>query len=183
MIEMRWCGEQYPDWHADSEGPVYRCGVEVKPYPIDKYHRYPRVWANGRQVKVHTLVCTAFYGPRPDGMECRHLNDVKSDNRAVNLCWGTMSENHEDAVRNGLRHPLRGERHGRAKLSDDDVRVIRRDYAEGHCSQDVLANRYGVSQRLISGIVRRETWIHVADDELLAAWKRGAPDIVSAANF
>ncbi|TDL05607.1 hypothetical protein EUA05_17955 [Mycobacterium paragordonae] len=183
MSEIRWCGEQYPDWEADEMGRVYRRGVEVTPYAIDAWHPYLRVWANGRQVKVHTLVCTAFHGPRPDGMECRHLNDVKADNRAENLCWGTMSENHEDAVRNGLRRPLRGQRHGRSKLSEDDVRVIRRDYAEGRCSQDELAKRYGVSQRLISGIVRRKTWTHIADDELLAEWKRRAPDIVSAANF
>lgn len=55
--------------------------------------------------RVHRLVAEAFHGPRPVGRECRHLNDVKTDNRAVNLAWGTPSENCQDRVRNGI-HPM-----------------------------------------------------------------------------
>ena len=50
--------------------------------------------------KVHILVATAFHGPRPPGGVCRHLNDVVSDNRAMNLSWGTASENQLDSVEN-----------------------------------------------------------------------------------
>lgn len=53
--------------------------------------------------KVHHLVATAFHGEREDGMVCRHLNDVPSDNRAVNLAWGSGSDNQKDSVRN-VRH-------------------------------------------------------------------------------
>lgn len=62
-----------------------------------------RTW---KTYKVHILVLEAFTGPRPDGLIARHLNDVKLDNRAENLVWGTYSENHYDAVRNGIRKPL-----------------------------------------------------------------------------
>lgn len=63
---------------------------------------YPAVTVNGRQHSVHRLVCEAFNGPPPfPGALVRHLNDVKTDNRAENLAWGTMKENHADAVRNG----------------------------------------------------------------------------------
>lgn len=51
---------------------------------------------------VHALVCETFHGPRPEGMECRHLNGDPSDNRAENLQWGTSSENHLDRVRHGV---------------------------------------------------------------------------------
>ena len=68
---------------------------------------------------VHQLVCESFYGPRPKGMEVRHLNDIPSDNRVQNLRWGTRSENGRDRVRNGIEwqsnkaecprgHPLKG---------------------------------------------------------------------------
>lgn len=50
---------------------------------------------------VHVLVCTAFHGERPDGMHVRHLNGDATDNRAVNLAWGTVSENAIDTVRHG----------------------------------------------------------------------------------
>lgn len=51
--------------------------------------------------RVHRLVAEAFYGPRPDGYECRHLNGDKADNRLENLQWGTQSENVLDRVRHG----------------------------------------------------------------------------------
>lgn len=50
---------------------------------------------------VHRMVAEAFL-PNPEGFRLvRHLNDVRSDNRLVNLAWGTDSDNRLDAVRNG----------------------------------------------------------------------------------
>lgn len=50
---------------------------------------------------VHPLVLEAFVGPRPEGCDCCHLNDVPDDNRLENLRWGTRSQNILDSVRNG----------------------------------------------------------------------------------
>lgn len=50
---------------------------------------------------VHKLVLLAFVGPRPEGLECRHLNGVPADNRLENLRWGTRRENILDAVSHG----------------------------------------------------------------------------------
>lgn len=52
--------------------------------------------------KVHHLVAEAFLGPRPVGMQVRHLNDVKTENAAANLAYGSRSDNGHDAVRNGV---------------------------------------------------------------------------------
>lgn len=52
--------------------------------------------------KVHHLVAEAFLGPRPLGMQVRHLDDVKANNSAANLAYGTKSDNGHDSVRNGL---------------------------------------------------------------------------------
>lgn len=57
-----------------------------------------------KTMRVHRLVAAAFLGPRPDGLETRHLNDNKEDNRLVNLAYGTKSENMQDKVRNGGDH-------------------------------------------------------------------------------
>lgn len=54
-----------------------------------------------RSFHIHTLVLTAFVGPMPDGLCCRHLNGVPDDNRLENLAWGTYSENKFDQVRHG----------------------------------------------------------------------------------
>lgn len=59
---------------------------------------YSRRWA------VHQLVALAFIGPRPQGYETRHLNDIPSDNCVVNLAYGTSAENKQDALRNGKNY-------------------------------------------------------------------------------
>ena len=41
----------------------------------------------------HTLVCTAFHGPRPEGYECDHINGNNMDWSASNLRWVTKMEN------------------------------------------------------------------------------------------
>jgi hypothetical protein len=49
------------------------------------------------RVKVHTLMLVTWVGPRPPGEECRHLNNVKTDNARRNLCWGTPEQNRHDS--------------------------------------------------------------------------------------
>lgn len=50
---------------------------------------------------VHVVVASAFHGPCPPRMECRHLDGNRSNNTASNLSWGTFSENNLDRVRHG----------------------------------------------------------------------------------
>jgi hypothetical protein len=52
---------------------------------------------------VHSLVLAAFVGPRPPGLQTRHLNGVATDCRLTNLVYGTQSENEADKVRHGRR--------------------------------------------------------------------------------
>lgn len=48
-----------------------------------------------KTVTIHRLVATTFI-PNPDGLpEVNHINEVKSDNRAINLEWVTAHENNE----------------------------------------------------------------------------------------
>ena len=51
---------------------------------------------------VHALKAKAYlFGPNPLGATLvRHLNDVKTDNRLINLAWGTFSDNIQDSIRN-----------------------------------------------------------------------------------
>jgi hypothetical protein len=72
-----------------------------------------------------------------------------------------LSDNAQDAIRNGVFHPPRGSAHGRAKLTEDNVREIRQLYATGNYSQLELGLRFGVSKHTISLIVRRKIWKHV----------------------
>ena len=55
-----------------------------------------------REVRVHRLVLETFVGPMPPGLECRHLDDVKTNNRIDNLAYGTRDENVRDGLKNGV---------------------------------------------------------------------------------
>ncbi len=107
---------------------------------------------------VHRLVLEAFRGPCPDGMEARHLNGARTDNRLENLCWGTREENIADKKAHGTM--LRGERHPNSKFTDDDIRAMRRMYDEG-ILQKTIARDFNTDQSTVGGIVRRDRWKHV----------------------
>jgi len=111
--------------------------------------------------RVAHLVADAFLPPKgPTDQVLRHLNDDPTDNRVANLAWGTYSDNLDDAYRNG-RSSTSGNANGMAKLTEDNVREIRRLYATGDFTQKELALKFGVSQSVVSGIVQRRTWKHV----------------------
>ena len=69
--------------------------------------------------------------------------------------------------------PQPGRHMGRAKLTDDEVRAIRADYAAGKWTQGELAYIYGVSVGAVGAVLsgrsythvtRGRTWKHAADD-------------------
>lgn len=110
---------------------------------------------------IHRLMLEAFVGPRPPGMECRHLNGRKTDNRLSNLCWGTTKENVADAIRHGQRPDNRGERNGQAKLTVEAVREIR-EASSTLVTSLRLARKFGVSIDSIERVRSRQRWAHVA---------------------
>lgn len=46
-----------------------------------------------RTYKVARLVCEAFHGPCPDGLNCLHGDENSRNNKPGNLSWGTQKEN------------------------------------------------------------------------------------------
>ena len=56
---------------------------------------------------------------------------------------------------------LRGEAHPQHKLTESQVRMIRKLWAIGHRNTKVLARNNGVSTSNIRKIVKNETWTHI----------------------
>jgi len=109
-------------------------------------------------LKVHRLVMLAFNGQ--SRLTVNHKNGIKTDNRLENLEYCTMSENNKHAYLTGLKDN-RGANHGRAKLSNNDIILIRDIYRQGIYFQRNLADIFNVSQGLIGLIVRKKNWTHI----------------------
>ena len=109
--------------------------------------------------KVHGLVARTFIGPRGKGMQVNHKDGDKENNRLDNLEYVTPSENAFHAYRIGLMSQL-GENHNRHKITEEDVREIRR-MAKSDTHQSI-ADAFNISRPNVSLIVARKRWSHVA---------------------
>lgn len=130
-------------------------------WPYAAARGYGQVWLDGRAQAVHVLACIAHHGPRPPGMEAAHgpCHNPRCWN-GRHLSWRTTAQNHgEDRLRDGT-HP-RGEGNPKAKLTADDVRAIRAEYARGGVSLRDLGARYGIYFTTVGAIVRRQKWAHI----------------------
>lgn len=109
---------------------------------------------------VHRLVLMAFVGPCPPGMEGCHFPDRSpQNNRLENLRWDTKAANEADKEIHGTI--TRGEQHGAAKLTEADVREIRRLYSPRVCSFKKLGRMFGVDFSTVYAIVKRKSWRHI----------------------
>lgn len=100
--------------------PTYR--RERKVFTTPKGYFRVVVVKNGRATAtyVHALVLDAFVGPRPLGMQGRHLDGNPQNNTPSNLAWGTFLENAADRARHGryARGPAHPNyKHGRHSIS------------------------------------------------------------------
>ena len=127
--------------------------VEMRPTLQDGYPRC-QLRRNGASAKpfVHDLMLSAFVGPCPAGMEARHLNGIRNDNRLDNLAWGTKRENYEDRLLHGTH--FRGERNKFSKLTEVQVREIR----SSTMGTREAARHFGVCHKTIAGIRHGKKW-------------------------
>lgn len=116
--------------------------------------------AKGETTKVylHRLVAETFHGAPAPGQEVRHKDGIKAHNGADNLLWGTRIENMQDKNLHGTSP--QGERHGGSKLTEREVRLIRRMKRAG-IKQNLIATRFGVSQMTISRVANGVLWRHI----------------------
>jgi hypothetical protein len=116
-----------------------------------------------RRLRVHVAVLLAWIGPRPEGMEGRHLNGNLTDNRAANLEWATHRVNIGDKVAHGTMH--RPGRAGvpRTVLTEADVAEMRRLWPA--VSIRALGERFGVGKTTAGDVVRGKSWRHLTREE------------------
>lgn len=109
--------------------------------------------------QVHRLVLSAFVGPCPDGMECRHLDGNGENNSVSNLEWATHKINVMDRATHDTN--LVGVRNPKAILSELDVLSIKTksDWKYGDISK--IARELGVTPQTIFKIKNNQLWTSV----------------------
>lgn len=95
----------YDRWIVDSVGHKYFLkGKHLKKHLTTTGYYFVNLSKNScvKRCMIHHLVLASFVGDKPfPKAETRHLNSIPTDNRLSNLCWGTKSENMQDAVKLG----------------------------------------------------------------------------------
>ncbi len=92
--------------YASTDGDVFTCFShgfkQVRSHLVcsppyvkkgQKQHKAEQLDRQYNNLLVHHAVLSAWVCPRPEGMECDHLNGDSLDNRLCNLEWVTHREN------------------------------------------------------------------------------------------
>lgn len=133
-------------------------GRILKPAPHSIEHPYPYFQAGaGRTLGVHQAVALAFHGKKPLGCYACHKDGNPENNYKENIYWGTPKQNQQDRFSHGRGGC--GEQHSQAKLTEDDVRDIRRRLAMGEKQKDIGAI-YGITQSSVSFVKSNRNWGH-----------------------
>ena len=105
---------------------------------------------------VHRVVAEAFIPNPKNHPQVNHIDGNKLNNNVENLEWCTHQYNQLHARQNGL---MGGERGNTSKLTERDVRAIRRIYPKLNTRE--LAKAFDVGQPAICNIINKKTWKYV----------------------
>jgi hypothetical protein len=109
-------------------------------------------------------------GTKGPGVKCvMHTCDNPACVRPDHLVVGTHAENMADREAKGRNKPYRGPRPivrgstiGTSKLTEDQVVAIRAEHTGVYGGTKRLAQKYGIKTSTVRGIIRRDSWAHVA---------------------
>lgn len=120
---------------------------------------YGRIKVDKKKVLTHRLAWKLANGPIPDGLHVLHRCDVPACVNPDHLFLGTPASNAADMLTKGRGADFRGERNGKAKLTDKDVVTIRARLAAGEGGA-AIARDFSVSRVAVSRIKRGKAWTH-----------------------
>ena len=102
---------------------------------------YPQMKRAGRHILIHRHIFEQAYGPIPEGMCVCHTCDTPACINPEHFFLGTNLDNVKDRDRKGRRQAPRGMSSTSARLTDEQVRVIRRSSETNR----TLGRRYGIA--------------------------------------
>lgn len=126
-------------------------------------HGYGMLSVSGRVVLAHRHSYETAKGAIPGSLLVCHSCDNRRCVNPSHLWLGTDRDNLQDALRKGRgrRGVHRGEDNVCSKLTEQDVRQIRRRVDAGE-TQTGVAREFGVHKTTVQYLYARKTWRHIA---------------------
>ena len=137
---------------VDCSAGLFACWLWVAALDRDGYGK---IWLNGCNIRSHRVAWELVHGSIPEGMRVLHTCDNPACCQPLHLFLGTDADNVRDKTLKGRQ--ARGHKIGVSKLTEDQVKTIREQYAKGQ-SQSSIARDYNVTQSAIFYIVRGKVW-------------------------
>jgi hypothetical protein len=174
----------WPGYCVGDDGSPWSCRIissltglgntwrKLKGIPTKGGYILVQLFSNSRRktFHVHRLVLDAFVGPRPAGMECRHLDGNPKNNRLDNLCWGTKTENRADSMRHGTLYRKPGEDHPDAFLTEALVREIMQLRLTEGIGYKKISKRLNIDRvKAVEAVIVGKSWNHVTG---IPKWER-----------
>lgn len=132
-------------------------------WPYGTIKGYGTVSIEGHNLLVHRISCESWNGPAPEGKPfALHSCNNPRCFRGSHLRWGDDKDNSDDKI--ASKRGNQGQRHPLARLTEDDVRDIRRLAAKAVLMglfDRRMADKYGVNPITIYKIRTRRAWKHV----------------------
>ena len=136
--------KRFPSYNCSDLGRIMNVRTQkiLRPYLDDRGYLQVCLRKNNRRctVRLHRLVADTFLGEQP-GMDARHKNGDRSDNRADNIYWSERSETLIDIYENG----------GRSLMKATPVRVVELDRefcSVAQCARELMVDRKDIFEHL-----------------------------------
>lgn len=113
-----------------------------------------------KYLTIHRLVAIHFCDNPNNFPVVNHKDSDIYNNRADNLEWTTNSGNAIHGYKFGNREGCKGEKHGRRKLSEDQVMALIKRRNEGAALIE-LADDFKISIAQVSRIANGQRWSHI----------------------
>ena len=125
---------------------------------------------SGGSIPVHLYVAHGWVDGYFEGAEVNHKDFDRNNYKASNLEWVSHKQNIEYTLSNNYNTVClskQGTKNGRAKFTEDEVRIIRKMYDEGSSIADIIryfypelkaASQYRNIHSNITLIAKRKTW-------------------------
>ena len=125
------------------------------------HNGYGLTTRNNKTYRAHRLAYCDYHGiDHSDikGQVVRHTCDNRKCINPEHLLIGTQQDNMDDMKKRN--RTARGEAHGRAKLSEVDIKTIRDRYIRGSKVHGLpaIAKDFGVAIPTVSKIINRHIW-------------------------